>query len=265
MTSDTKKIPGWDSKDHSNSLFGGISAQWLPENGEAADVTGKLLLLGLKANKLAAFCRASNELVQDGLGFEAQINAAMTKTLGWALDHSFLNGSGAGQPLGALRDPARIVVAKEQNQNAATINYINLTKMFARLAPQCLANSIWLANSTCIPQLLQLYQVIGDAGAPVPVLSQSNGQFSILTRPCVFTEKAPALGSEGDIALVDFTQYAVGMRREVTLDTSIHVGWQQDQKAYRAIMRVDGKGTWNAAITPKNGDSLSWCVVLGKR
>ncbi len=265
MTSATRKIPSFDGGDHTSALFGGLTASWLPETGEASEVAAQLRLLILTAHKLACFTRVSNELAEDGLSFEQQLNAAMIKTVGWYLDYAFLRGTGAGEPLGVLNDPALITVNKEGGQSADTINYTNLTKMFARLAPQCLANSIWIANSTAIPQLLALSIVVGAGGSAVPVLSQENGQFSMLTRPCIFSEKLPKLGDKGDIILVDLSQYAIGIRREMLLDKSQHVGWLTDTTGFRLIMRVDGKGTWSKAVTPKEGDSLSWAVTLQAR
>lgn len=264
MTSDTRKIPGFDAADHSENLFGGLFASWSPEAANNTEVDAKLRLVGFTANKLACFTRVSNELLEDGLSFEQQLNAAMSKCISWYLDYAFLRGTGAGMPLGILNDPSRITVPKESGQ-VGTILYLNLVKMFARMHPACIQNSIWVANNTAIPQLLTLYQEAGETGVPVPVLQQSNGKYTLLTRPCLFTEKLPALGTEGDIALVDLSQYAIGMRREATLDKSQHVGWLTDTVGYRAILRVDGRGVWNAAITPKEGDSLSWCVTLADR
>jgi len=87
-----------------------------------------------------------------------------------------------------------------------------------------------------------------------------------LTLPAViFTEKLPALTNQGDLLLVSLSQYAVGLRKEVSLERSIYAGWQTDESGYRAIVRVDGQGTWKSAFTPKNGDSLSWCVTLAAR
>jgi len=34
---------------------------------------------------------------------------------------------------------------------------------------------------------------------------------------------------------------------------------------FRVILRADGQGSWSQAVTPKNGDSVSWCVVLQAR
>jgi hypothetical protein len=49
------------------------------------------------------------------------------------------------------------------------------------------------------------------------------------------------------------------------LEKSNIPGWTNDLMSYRALLRFDAQGTWNTAITPKNGDSLSWCVGLAER
>ena len=50
---------------------------------------------------------------------------------------------------------------------------------------------------------------------------------------------------------------------DVTLEKSNIPGWTNDLMSYRALVRFDGQGTWNEAITPRNGDSL--VVVRGYR
>lgn len=262
MKSDTLKVPGWDASTHSDSLFGGLVGTWLAELQAATEVSAKFRQIQLTAKKLACYTSASNELVQDGIDFESQIQTALVKTLSWYLDYSFIQGSGAGMPLGILSDPALITVEKESGQGE-TVIYENCVKMYARLAPQCMKTAIWIASQTCIPQLLTMSLAVGTGGSIIqPAVMQSNGQFSLLGKPMLFTEKCPALGSLGQLILVDRSQYTIGMRREVSLDRSIHVGWTQDTSSYRAIVRIDGQGTWDKAITPKHGDSLSWCVAL---
>jgi len=57
----------------------------------------------------------------------------------------------------------------------------------------------------------------------------------------------------------------VGLRKEVSIERSMHVGWSTDETGYRAILRADGQGTWAKAFTPKNGSPLSWAVTLAAR
>jgi HK97 family phage major capsid protein len=81
----------------------------------------------------------------------------------------------------------------------------------------------------------------------------------------VLSEKVPVVGDLGDLMYVNFSQYSIGLRSDVRLDASQHVHWTTDEEAFRCILRADGQGTWDAPITPKNGDSLSWCVALAER
>ncbi|HNZ65247.1 MAG TPA: phage major capsid protein [Smithella sp.] len=266
MESATRKVPGWDAADQTGgTLFGGFAMEFLAEEGTGNKQTGKLRVIQLAAKKGAIFVDISNELREDGQGFEAQLDRAMKTSIGYGMDAYFIGGSGAGQPLGIRNDPAKITVAKETGQTADTIIYTNLTKMFSRMYPAGRQRAIWLANDDTIPQLLSLSITMGTAGAHVPVMTESNGQFKILGRPVIFTSHMPTLGDADDIMFVDLSQYAIGIRRGLQLERSNIPGWTQDLMSYRALLRFDGQGTWNAAITPKNGNSLSWCVGLATR
>lgn len=262
MSSDSLKVPGWDASTHTSSLYGGLTGTWISELGASTEVTAKMRQIQMTAKKLACYTSASNELVADGIDLESQITQALVKTLGWYMDYAFIHG-GAGQPLGILNDPALITVAKESGQTASTIIFENAVKLYSRLAPQCMENAVWLASQTCVPQLLTMCLQVGVGGSMLqPAVLQSSGKFSLLGKEVIFSEKLPALGSKGQLMLVDLSQYAIGLRKEISLDKSIHVGWTTDTSSYRAIVRVDGMGTWNAPITPKAGDTLSWCVAL---
>lgn len=263
MKSASLKVPGWDSSTHSSSLFGGLVGTWLAELGASTEVFAKMRQIELNAKKLACYTAASNELVADGVDYEAQIQEALVKTLGWYLDYAFLQGTGAGQPLGVLNDPALIEVSKESGQPDSTVIFENAVKMYARLAPQCMGKAVWVASQTIVPQILTMSLAVGTGGSFLqPAVLQDNGKFSLLGKEVLFTEKCPALGSKGQLMLVDFSQYCIGLRKEISLDKSIHPGWTTDEASYRAILRSDAQGMWNAAITPKEGDTLSWCVAL---
>jgi len=233
----TLKVAGLDDSSHSSHLFGGLTGSWISEAETIGPTDAKTRKIELVAKKLACLTKSSNELAEDAPGFERLLGDALVAGLSWYLDLACLVGTGAGQPLGILNDPALIQVAKETApaQASGTIVYENLAKMLARLHPACLGNSIWIANPTTIPQLLGLTVRVQNAGGTdyvggshLPVLSQTGGQFAMLTRPVFFTEKLPALGSVGDILLVDPSQYILGLRRQVSIEKSQHVYFSSD-------------------------------------
>jgi HK97 family phage major capsid protein len=266
MESATRKVPGWDTATQtSGTLFGGFSMEFLAEEAEGSKQTGKLRAITLTAKKGAIFVDISNELREDGQGFEAQLDRAMRTSIGYGLDKYFIGGTGGGQPLGIRNDPAKISIAKESGQKADTIVWENLTKMFARMYPAGRQRAFWLANDNTIPQLLSLNIAIGTAGSYVPVLTRGANGFEILTRPVIFTSHMPTLGDADDIMLLDLSQYCIGIRRDIRLEKSNIPGWTKDLMSYRILIRFDGQGMWDAAVTPENGNTLSWCIGLAER
>ena len=273
MASSTRKIAGFDGLDHSSGqLFGGFTPVWMGEGSTASTQKAKTRLIQLTAHKLALFTAASNELIADGASFADLIGNALIKALSWTLDNAFLNGDGAAKPLGVLNSPSLIVVAKDTSQPAATITYSNVSKMLARLHPSFLNEAVWVVNSTSLPQLLQMQSVVKNVagtenvgGSAVPIFTMEDGTFRMLTLEVILTEKLPALGSQGDILLAAFSNYAVGMRREATLEKSNAPLWASDETSFRSIVRVDGQSKWHAPFTPKNGDTQGWAVTLAAR
>lgn len=266
MTSNECKIPGVEIGDHSVSLFGGFTASYTAEAGTIDEHSPKARSIELNAKKLTGLLRFSSELSQDIPGGENQIIQICGKGLSWYRDRAFLKGTGAGQPLGILNAGCTIQVAKETGQRADTICYENLCKMMAAMYAGGFGNSVWVAHQSCIPQLLTLSVAVGLGGNAIPVMSQTNGQFTILTRPVIFTEKTEKLGDKGDIMLCDFSQYVVGLRSEMRFDVSIHAHFQTDELLARLIERHDGEPLWDKALGLEDGTTqVSPFVVLAER
>ncbi len=264
MKTSSRKVPGWDNTNQSGgSLFGGLKMEFLAETGTASKQTGKMRLIELVAKKGAVYCDISAELQADGLGFEAQLQSAMKKAISHGFDRMALQGSGAGQPLGVFKSPALISVSPESGQSAGTILYENLVKAYSRQLNK--DRAVWVFNSDAIPQLMQISVAIGVGGSHVKLMNESNGQFSIFGRPCYFTSIMPTVGSEHDFGFIDFGAYALGIRKDISIDKSNSPGWTEDLISYRVIVRFDGQGLLSAPITPENGDTLSPFVSIDAR
>ena len=266
MRSNTIKIPAMSIGDHSTALFGGFTASYTAEEGTISEANPKSRAMELNAKKLTGLIRFSSELNADVPGGMGQIETLCGKGLSWYRDKFFLKGTGAGQPLGILNAGCTVEVSKQTGQAADTIVYENLTAMMSRIFAGSFQNSVWVCHQTTIPQLLSISLSVGTGGAPIPVMSESNGVFTILTRPVVFTEKTEVLGDKGDILLCDFSQYVVGLRSDMRFDTSIHVAFETDEILSRIIERHDGQPLWDEALTLEDGSTtVSPFVVLAER
>jgi HK97 family phage major capsid protein len=266
MQSNEMKIPAMYIGDHSSSLFGGFSASYTAELGTISENSPKARSMTLSAKKLTGLIRFSSELAADCVGGFDQIVNLCGKGLSWYRDQAFLKGSGAGQPLGILNSGCLVTVEAELGQGSGTIIYDNLTKMMSRMFAGSFANSVWIVHQSAIPQLLGLTIPVGTGGSHIQVMRENNGQFSILTRPVIFTEKTETLGSKGDIILADFSQYVVGLRSEMRFDTSAHVHFSTDELLSRIIERHDGQPLWDSALTLADGTTtVSPFVTLAAR
>lgn len=264
MRSNEISIPALELSDQSSSLYGGVTFSWTEEGGSLLEKNPKSRKIQLHPHKLTGFVKYSSELAQDMVGGMNRFEMIIAKALAFTKDTSFLTGSGAGQPLGVLNAPCTIEVDPEGGQAGNSVLYENLANMLSRLYAPSVKNSVFVISQSCIPQLLQLSVNVGTGGSHVPVLTESNGEWKILTRPVIFTEKLPALGSRGCVLLADFSSYIIGLRSEIRIDNSIHVAFETDEIVSRLITRFDGCPVFDKPLVLSDGTtSVSPFVVLG--
>jgi HK97 family phage major capsid protein len=278
MKSDSLKVPGVDDSEHSgNVLFGGIAPFWASELQSIDLQNLKTWQLGLTAAKFALLAQASNELADDGVpDFEGVLTQKLQAAASWHLDVAFLFGDGSqGKPTGALNaaNPSLITVAKESGQANGSFVYANAVKMYAALHPNCRANATWVISSDLLPQLLTMFFPIKNVagtenvgGIPPQVVStDANGTYRLLGLPVITSEKLSAAGTLGDVALCDFSQYAIGLRKWMSVERSRDAGFSTDSSYWRLVIRCAGQSSWKAAITGKNGKAQSPFVVVAAR
>lgn len=248
------KIPAYADDDHNASGIFGVEAVWTAEEALKTETDPKFRAMEMKVNKLVCFTKSSDEILEDsGIPLSDTIGRAFIESIGFYSDYAYLNGTGGGQPLGVLNSNALITVDGETGQDATTIVYENIVNMFSKLMPASFKNAIWVASISTIPQLLKLGIKIGTAGVLVNVLKEESGRFFMLGKEILFTEKVPALGSKGCIGLYDFSKYAILLKQQVKLESSIHPDFRSDKTQWRAILRVDGQPILNSELTCLDG------------
>lgn len=267
MSTPRTLIPANDVTSNVSSLYGGVVAYWESEAAAHQSTNAQFQAIELNAHKLTAYTEVPNELIADGVGFEAYMNKAFPKALAHYEDYAFMRGNGVGQPEGFLNSDAAVSVAKESGQAADTILWQNIVKMYSRMLPGSLNNAVWIVPPNAFPELATMALSVGTGGSAIWL---NNGQvgppMTILGRPVIVTEKAPKLGDAADISFVDLSYYLIGDRQMMTATSSPHYLFNQDKTAFKVLSRVDGRVWMNSAITPKNaGDTLSPVVTLAER
>ena len=189
------------------------------------------------------------------------------------MDNCILRASGAGQPLGILAagNTALYSVAKESGQTAATIVWDNIKKMYGRLWEESRESKSlrWVINPEATEQILSMVQVAGTAGSSVIVASGTadirSRPKTLLDVPILWSSHASALGSAGDISLIDFDQYLVGTRVPLSVKVSIHRYFEKNQTLFLGEWRGDAQPICPSTIKTRSNFECSPYVSLAKR
>jgi HK97 family phage major capsid protein len=243
-------------------FWGGVVFNWTAEAQTRVETEPQFKQMELKAWELSGYSVSSNVLLQDSaIGLEKFLLTLFAGALAWYEEYAFLNGNGVGKPQGMVNANAALTVNRE---TANLVQFQDVATMWSKLLPHSWGSAIWAFSPSVVPQLLQLkdgsnraiFISIDQGAAKTPV-------WSLLGRPAFPTEKLPALGSTGDIVLLDPSLYIIGDRQQIEIAASEHVNFLKNQMTWRVVERVDGQPWLDKAITLQDGvTQVSPFVVL---
>jgi HK97 family phage major capsid protein len=229
-------------------FFGGVQMYWTEEAQTRTETEPQFKMMELKAHELSGYSVSSNILLQDAaFGLEKFLITLFGQAVGWFEDYAFLQGNGVGKPVGMLNCGAHINVTRNAS---GRVQFVDVATMQSKLLPMSWNNAIWLFTPSVVPQLLQLQ----DGASRSIFISIDQGAvrkpaWSLLGRPALPTEKLPALGTNGDLMLVDPAFYVIGDRMQIEIAASEHVNFLKNQMTWRVVERVDGQPWLDKPIT----------------
>jgi HK97 family phage major capsid protein len=248
-------------------FFGGVIMNWTAEAQTRTETEPQFKQMELKAQELSGYSVSSNILLQDAaFGLEKFLYQLFGKAIGWYEDYAFIQGNGVGKPLGILKAGATIATGGTSGarDNANQVSYNDVATVFSKLLPASWNKAFWTFSPTVIPQLLQLK----DGASRAIFISIDQGAvkkpiWKLLGLPAYATEKNPALGTKGDLMLIDPSFYVIGDRMSLEIAASEHVNFLKNQMTWRVVERVDGRPWLDSAITLQDATStVSPFVVL---
>ena len=228
QNSNAVSIPGIDESSRATgSRAGGIRVFNLEEAGEKEKSKPKFRKVALELSKKIGLCYLTDELVQDSSALESYVRNGFAKEFSFVVDDEIIRGNGTGGAmLGILNSAALVTISKETGQSAGGIVYENILKLFARFNGN-IQTAVFLAHRSTIPALFSMNLALGTAGAAVftPSEVQLGRTASLFGVPLLFHESCSAVGTVGDLILMDPATYLIGEKKGAGLqvDTSIHV------------------------------------------
>ena len=271
MTADAQTFPVLNNYDRTKGP-GKLTTDKKAEGAAATVQTPTLEEINLRAHKRIVYWTVTTEMLQGAMpGTDRALINAAAGAVAMQIDREVWSGTGAGEMLGVTSSPALIVASKDGGQAANTVTYSNLTNMLARLLPSAYNRAVWFTSPSVLPQLLAVYNPVMNStnvvgGLPAPMTQLADGSYALFGRPLVVTDFAPALSSQGDLSLVDLSQYLIGMREELRVEVSPHVHFDEDKVAFKVVQRRAGQPIPSQAFTPAVGSTtLSPFVQLQAR
>ena len=286
LTSRTLLVPYLDqvtAQTAGNPAFlGGVQATWTAEAATRTQSQPTFRQLELTAWELSFYSVASNTLLADqAVGLDSLLTELFSQAITWYTEYAYLRGTGVGQPLGVLNAPAALSVTRLVT---SSIQYQDIRKMFGKIYSMLMKdNLIWLAHQSCVDKILGLNDAstslgsgsTDSVGRPIFIplsggiqesVDQGQGPMHfgyLMGKPLFLTEKLPALGTKGDLMLIDPSYYILGDRMDLEIDVSPHVNFLTNQMTWRIVFRGDGQPWLGGAVTLADGSqTVSPFVVL---
>lgn len=239
--------------------WGGVLAKWTEEGGTKEETQPTFRQIQLVAHKLVCYTEATDELLEDSaVSLEALLNSMFAGVTQWERQNAFINGTGAGQPVGIINAGCTIVL-NPLAANAIAVN--DLARMLENFQGQ---SPIWLFNRRWMSELLQLNGPAGSTAPNYVFMPSARDGFpsSLFGFPLYFVEQMPAPGQKGSVALVDRSKYLVGDREAKTVDSTKIFKFQNDITSWRCVSRVDGQPWLNVPFTWADGTTQTSPFVI---
>jgi len=263
---DQSKVPPTGT----SAFNGNVLAQWQPENSTINQTEPTFRQISLVARDLVFTSVASNQLLQDNaIVLDTLLTTIFTQAMSWCSDYYILRGTGANQPIGVLNGPATL---NESRSSAGHVTQDDLAQMLSKLLINSWRSARWMIHPSVIPELVNMTNGATNSGFLTYLNMSPSTEGGPLTNklpmqifgiPVIITEKLPALGTRGDVLLVDLSKHIVGDRLALQIEASNQVYFRQNQMLWRVVARWDSQPEFNAPITQADGTyQMSNAVAL---
>lgn len=238
------------------NMFGGMTFSWIEEGGDKPETDADLKAITLTPHEIAGFVTVTDKLLRNWRASASFIEGQLRAGISAAEDFAFLRGNGVTQPLGAINAPAMKYINRA---NANSVTYLDLLKMVSVLLMRG-GTPVWSMPQSAIIPLAQLTDPEGHYIWKPGAVDGFAG--TLLGYPVRWNNRAPSLGTKGDIILVDWTYYLIKDGSGPFVAASEHVKFTQNKTVIKIFWNVDGAPWMNAPIKEENGYEVSPFVGL---
>lgn len=250
--------------DTPGNVYGGVEVSWIGEGAAKPETDATLREITLAPHEVAGHIKVTDKLLRNWQAAGPLLERLLRGAVRSAEDDVFYKGNGIAKPLGVINSGAAYVVNRA---GANLISRADINAMTARILMRG-GMPAWIASQSVMPQLQNLRNDIGSPptgdGALVwnPDARDNAGNQVLGGRPILWHNRAPQLGTKGDLALVDLSYYLIKDGSGPFVAASEHVHFTSNKTVIKIFYNVDGQPWLTAPFKEENGYEVSPFVVL---
>lgn len=268
------ELPMVKDYDRSSSLVhGGLIGYWKGEDAALTESKPKMEEVKLSLNALTILAYASHQALKFApFDLGGYLLPKMGDAITFKEEDAFINGTGAGMPLGILNSGCKTAVVIESGQTLAKSCIVteNVFKMETYLKVLRASGVTFLYNRPELLRWLRLLTFTVGTGGEMARLFQGNpfSPDAVLDGvPCLDSEHMPAAGTAGDLTLADLSSYLIADDRTgPEVAQSMHLKFDYGQMAWRIIKYCDAQPIYRTTFTRHKGaGGLATTVTIAVR
>lgn len=245
-----------DTANNPDNVFGGFNVHWTAEGETIQESDAKLREITLQPKEVSGFVTISDKLLRNWQAAGPFMESLMRQGVAAAEDTAFLSGDGVARPLGVLNSGAMKYINRA---GANVIGYPDLVGMVGVLLMRG-GSPVWSMSQSCLPQIAQLKDTLGNLIWAANARDGFAG--NLLGYPVRWNNRAPALGTKGDVSLLDLSYYLIKDGSGPFVAASEHVKFTQNKTVVKIVWNVDGSPWLKAPFKEENGYQVSPFVGL---
>lgn len=247
------------------NMYGGVTVVHTGEGVTMTETTANLREVSLEPKEISAYIVVTQKLLNNWDAAGAFVTRQLSQAMVGQEDYDFMRGNGVNKALGFINCAAAISYTRA---GAGAIAFADVYNMYARALLGRGGNYVWLASQTVIPQLAAMT----DAGTHAVWLGggDANGAAraampnTLFGFPIIFCDRLPALGTKGDLSLVNLAYYLIKDGSGPAAASSEHILFLSNKVVFKIVWNVDAH-PWLTEAIPLEGstsNTVSPFVVL---
>jgi HK97 family phage major capsid protein len=233
----------------SKGIYSGVKVSWIAEGGTRQDGGDPTLRnIKLEPKEVSAYIDISDKLLQNAASSGAFIQQLLRDAIIGSEADAFYTGSGVGKPMGIV---GHACVKKVTRDTTVTIKWADIKNMFAAFMFGTGGSPVWIVSQSCLPAIMGLEDTSGHALWMPNVAMGPGGQ--LCGFPVLISDLNPAVGTAGDIALVDLKYYFIKDGSPLAIFIDPYTQKVNGLSRIYAFWSVDGQPMLTTPITQRNG------------